>query len=140
MLNLKYFIVVMIAFLLGTQSNFNQPFKKKEEPPKQLETDKLRVLVTHKEETYLMEINSVPPPFDIAGNFPYVLWINGKHIPSPPHKDLNNVIAKVGKSNIPSIDPVDIHKGWIEPHYVKITNYLGKAENEDRGKNLNDKP
>ena len=64
----------------------------------------------------LMEINSVPPPFDIGGNFPYVLWINGKRVPYAPMKELSAVVAKVGEDKIKDIDYADIHKGWLYPH------------------------
>ena len=82
-----------------------------------------------------MEINSVPPPFDVAGNFPYVLWINGKHIPYPPQEGLGGIVAKVGKDNIPPIDPKDIHKGWMEPHYGKTKD----SKNLGRTRSLKEK-
>ena len=54
----------------------------------------------------LMEINSVPPPFDIGGNFPYVLWINGKRVPYAPMKELSAVVAKVGEDKIKDIEVI----------------------------------
>lgn len=116
MLNLKYIIIVMIAFLLGAQSNFNKTFVYEKQPQK-FEGKKLKVLVTHTEGSYLMEINSVPQPFDIAGNYPYVLWINGArfHVPS---KQLESVVASVGKENIPAINSNDIHKGWLRSFFA----------------------
>lgn len=65
----------------------------------------------------LMEINSVPPPFDVAGNYPYVLWINGRRVQNIPMGELRAVVNKVGKENIKQIDLADIHKGWLTPHY-----------------------
>ena len=117
MLNLKYLIVVMIAFLLGTQSNFNKPIAKQKQEPKILESDKLKVLVTHTEGSYLMEINSVPKPFDVDGSYPYVLWVNGKRF-KLPMKDLKEMIAKIGEENIPPIDNNDIHKGWMRSFFA----------------------
>ncbi len=63
-----------------------------------------------------IEINNVPPPFDVAGNFPYVLWINGQRVPYAPVKELTAVVDKVGRSEIKEIQYADIHKGWLYPH------------------------
>ena len=70
-------------------------------------------------EPILIEINNVPPPFDVAGNFPYVLWINGMYISNPDHKALHGIINKIGEDRIPGINPKDIHDGWIQPRFVK---------------------
>ena len=117
MSNLKYLIVVMIAFLLGTQSNFNEPITKQKQEPKNLNLDKLKVLVTHTEGSYLMEINSVPKPFDVDGSYPYVLWVNGKRF-NVPTDDLTEMGAKIGEENIPSIDNNDIHRGWMRSFFA----------------------
>ena len=66
----------------------------------------------------LIEINSVPPPFDLGGDDPYVVWMNGKKV-NLPKSDVVALVNKVGKENIPPIDVADIHKGWLWPHYVK---------------------
>jgi hypothetical protein len=63
-----------------------------------------------------IEINNIPPPFDVAGNFPYVLWINGQRVPYAPVKELTAVVSKIGKDKIKEIDYADIHKGWLYPH------------------------
>ena len=121
MKNIKYYIIVLIAFLLGAQSNFNQasPQIKTEEPKKEnQESAPTKVIVAHTEGTYLMEINSIPEPFDIAGSRPYVLWING-HRFNVPKQDLKNIIAKIGKENIPAIDRSDIHKGWMRSFFAE---------------------
>ena len=134
----KQLVIILIAFWLGSETNFSLTKAQVKNSPTEAEsnsTEAVKVLVTHPEGPYLMEINDVPPPFDVAGNFPYVLWINGKHIPSPPYKDLSGVVAKVGESNIPSIDPADIHKGWLEPHYAKTK----EEENLGRTRSLSDK-
>ena len=67
----------------------------------------------------LIEINSVPPPFDVDGYMPYVLWINGMYIKNPDKKALTAIVSKIGVKNIPPIDPTNIHKGWLEPRFVK---------------------
>jgi hypothetical protein len=77
----------------------------------------------------LIEINSVPPPFDVAGSFPYVLWINGMHIPSPDQKALSSIVNKIGEDKIPKVKPEDIHEGWIEPRFVK--RYFDKKKERD---------
>ena len=107
----------MIAFLLGTQSNFNEPITKQKQEPKNLNLDKLKVLVTHTEGSYLMEINSVPKPFDVDGSYPYVLWVNGKRF-NVPIDDLKEMVAKIGEGNIPSIDNNDIHRGWMRSFFA----------------------
>jgi hypothetical protein len=66
----------------------------------------------------LIEINSIPHPFDVAGTFPYALWVNGMGISNPDQAALSEIIKKIGKENIPPIDMRDIHKGWTEPRFV----------------------
>ena len=136
---LKQSIIILMAFWLGTQINFTSTKHQAGRIPQKNDnnrTETVKVLITHPEGPYLMEINNVPPPFDVAGNFPYVLWVNGKHIPYPPHKDLGEVVAKVGKSNIPPINPLDIHKGWLQPHYARIED---EKENSGRTRSLMNK-
>ena len=70
---------------------------------------------TKKTQPVLIEINSVPPPFDLASNNPYVVWMNGKRV-KLPKQDLTELVSKVGEENIPKINPHDIHKGWLWPH------------------------
>lgn len=130
MQNIKYLIVVLIAFLLGAQSNFNKP-SKTEPTTEPIASDKLKVLVTHTEGSYLMEINSVPKPFDIAGSYPYVLWINGKRF-SMPQKELEDIVVKIGEENIPTINSNDIHKGWLRSFFAEeetIDDAISKAKN-----------
>ncbi|MBN86255.1 MAG: hypothetical protein CL885_01895 [Dehalococcoidia bacterium] len=71
------------------------------------------------EEVMLMEINSVPKPFDINGNDPYVVWINGKKV-DPPMEYIEALVHKVGKENIPELNMEDIHGGWLHPMYLKL--------------------
>ena len=66
----------------------------------------------------LIEINNIPPPFNLGGDDPYVVWMNGRKV-DLPKEDLVRLVNKVGEENIPDIDPVDIHKGWLHPHHVK---------------------
>lgn len=113
--NIKYLLIVMIAFLIGAQSNFNQAFDEKIQP-KSFSKDSYKVLVEHAKGCYLIEVNSIPEPFDIAGSRPYVLWVNGERF-NVPKQDLKNIIEKVGRENIPPIDRNDIHKGWMRSFF-----------------------
>lgn len=106
----------MIAFLLGVQSNFNKDLVP-EKSPQEIDKKKLKVLVTHTEGSYLMEINSVPEPFDVAGSYPYVLWVNGRRF-NVPMQELKGIVAQIGKENIPPIDNNDIHKGWMRSFFA----------------------
>ena len=66
----------------------------------------------------LIEINSIPPPFDISGLDPYIVWINGCRV-SVPKKHVLDFVDKVGKDKITPITTADIHNGWIQPHYFE---------------------
>ena len=46
-----------------------------------------------------VEINQIPPPFDLAGNDPYVVWVNGARV-HLPKEDIEPIIKKIGKENI----------------------------------------
>ena len=63
----------------------------------------------------IIEINSIPPPFNINGRFPYVVWMNGKRV-DMPQKDILALIKKIGKENIKPSNNKDIHIGWLIPH------------------------
>tara|TARA_B100002019_G_scaffold287061_1_gene298474 strand:- start:430 stop:762 length:333 start_codon:yes stop_codon:yes gene_type:complete len=65
-----------------------------------------------------VEINSVPPPFDMNGYYPYVVWVNGKRI-NLPKKDLLMFVDKFGKDNIPKVTAKDIHQGWLYPYFAE---------------------
>ncbi len=65
-----------------------------------------------------VEINSVPPPFDMNGHNPYVVWMNGKRV-NLPKRDLLLLVDKVGKENIPTISHKDIHRGWLFPYFAE---------------------
>ena len=62
-----------------------------------------------------IEINSVPPPFDIDGRHPYVVWVNGERV-NMPKKDIIALVNKIGKENIKRADSKDIHRGWLFSH------------------------
>ncbi len=126
MLNIKYTIIVIIAFLLGTQANFNKLPPKQPDSQESLQKENLKVLVTHTQGSYLMEINNIPEPFDVAGNYPYVLWINGERF-SAPMNDLKNIVAQIGKENIPDIDRNDIHKGWMRSFFAVEASDFSKS-------------
>ena len=65
-----------------------------------------------------LEVNTVPHPFSLAGNYPYVLWVNGERF-NVPTRHLHAIINEIGMENIPYPENNDIHKGWIYPYYVK---------------------
>ena len=69
-----------------------------------------------------IEVNKVPPPFDVGGLSPYVVWMNGKRV-EPPKADLKRLVDKVGKENIPRADPYDIHKGWLWPYHARTEGF-----------------
>ena len=78
----------------------------------------------------LIEVNSVPHPFSLAGSYPYVLWVNGERFNVPVHY-LNAIISEIGIDNIPEIKSgQDIHKGWIYPHFVKHEDENEKRESK----------
>ena len=64
-----------------------------------------------------LEINAVPPPFDMAGHHPYVVWMNGKRV-QLPKKDILSLVEKVGHKNIPMANHEDIHRGWLFPYFI----------------------
>jgi len=66
-------------------------------------------------EQQVIEINSIPPPFDVNGRFPYVVWVNGKRV-DMPQKDILVLVEKIGKENIKPSNNKDIHIGWLTPH------------------------
>lgn len=64
----------------------------------------------------MIEVNNVPFPFDLNGNNPYVIWMNGKRVVLPS-KEVDALVSSVGEENIPDINSSDIHKGWLFPHH-----------------------
>ena len=70
------------------------------------------------EQPIFVEINQVPPPFDLAGNHPYVVWINGARV-RIPEEYVHPIIKKVGKENIKPIDIPNMHEGWLRPHFFE---------------------
>ena len=77
----------------------------------------------------MIEVNSVPFPFNLNENNPYAVWMNGKRV-SLPKEDLDKLVNKVGAENIPEINKGDIHKGWLYPHASKQTNETDKLFKE----------
>tara|TARA_R100000808_G_scaffold24269_1_gene55501 strand:+ start:23786 stop:24181 length:396 start_codon:yes stop_codon:yes gene_type:complete len=65
-----------------------------------------------------VEINQVPPPFDLAGHDPYVVWINGARV-RVPKEYIHPIIDTVGKENIQPIDIPNMHEGWLQPHFFE---------------------
>ncbi len=110
------FIIPLAYILFGYRENEPLPkpetviLKEHEKPNKVKE-----------KELVLIEINSIPPPFDVAGNNPYVLWVNGCRI-DMSKKDLIEFVNKIGMENIEPMQTSDIHKGWIQPHFFESIN------------------
>jgi len=80
-----------------------------------------------KTKTKVIEINSVPFPFNINGTQPYVIWVNGRRV-NMPHKDIKSLVNKIGKDNIKRADLKDIHRGWLYSYFK------GNPTNELNGK------
>ena len=76
-----------------------------------------------------IEINSIPPPFDINGRHPYAVWVNGERI-DLPKKDILILVNKIGKENIKRADPQDIHRGWLFSHLTGSPSYEPNAKRE----------
>ena len=68
-----------------------------------------------KTKTKVIEINSVPFPFNINGTQPYVVWVNGGRV-EMPHKEIISLVNRIGEENIKRADPKDIHRGWLFSH------------------------
>ena len=67
-------------------------------------------------ETQVIEINSIPPPFDVNGAYPYVVWANGRRV-NMPKKDIMILVDKIGKDNIKRSNTSDIHRGWLFSYF-----------------------
>jgi len=67
-------------------------------------------------QTQVIEINSVPPPFDVNGLMPYVVWANGRRV-DMPKKDVMVLVSKIGKENIKIAKGTDIHRGWLYSYF-----------------------
>jgi hypothetical protein len=67
-------------------------------------------------QTQVIEINSVPPPFDVNGVMPYVVWVNGSRV-DMPKKDVMVLVSKIGKENIKTAKSNDIHRGWLYSYF-----------------------
>ena len=74
--------------------------------------------IVEEKDLVLMEINSIPPPFNLGKHDAYVVWINGCRV-HPSKKSIVNFVNLVGKENFQSINVDDIHKGWLHPHYIE---------------------
>jgi len=67
-------------------------------------------------ENAMIEINSIPPPFDINGRRAYVVWVNGKRV-DLNQKEIVYFVNKIGAENIKPVSAEDIHLGWLMPYY-----------------------
>jgi hypothetical protein len=98
---MRIFVLPLFLFLLSCAKNSNpQP-----------------LIINIPDYPVAVEINSVPPPFDMNGYYPYVVWMNGKRV-NLPRKDLLLLVDKVGKENIPVANDKDIHRGWLFPYFA----------------------
>jgi len=103
---MKYIMITLI-FLTGCNHAQKQIHKAEETP--QMPPD----LPPH-----VIEINSVPHPFNLNGHNPYVVWVNGKLIKltSNQKKELINIVKA---ENIKPVSDADLHSGdgWLHPLY-----------------------
>ncbi len=102
-------------------NNNDKPVANASEPNKQEKSiNKIvnAVQSNNKSEFYFVEINNIPQPFDVAGNMPYVLWINGERVKNFPMNDLRELVSKVDNEVVPFKASHDIHAGWLTPHFV----------------------
>ena len=58
----------------------------------------------------LIEINSIPHPFNVNGIHPYVVWVNGQRV-DLPRDEVLSLINKIGAENIKPPSNKDIHLG-----------------------------
>ena len=71
----------------------------------------------HPKFKHFIEINSVPPPFDVDGMHPYVLWINGKKMNiSKVKRRLADIVNSYENGEIQAPPHLDIHQGWMKSH------------------------
>ena len=91
--------------------------------------------LAYRSQPVFVEINQVPPPFDLDGHDPYVLWVNGARV-RIAKEYLHPIIEHIGKENIKPIDIPNMHDGWIEPHFFSQPE---KVVKQGRTRSLNDK-
>ena len=121
-----------LAFLLLGYTGYKEP--RKPHPPLVIEKIIEKPVFLGKQPIFV-EINEVPPPFDLNGHDPYVVWINGARV-QIPKSYVDPIIAKIGKANIKPINIIDIHKGWLSPHFFHQPE---KVVNKGRTRTLNEK-
>ena len=125
-------LVIPFAFLFLGQAGY----KEVEEPIPPLIIEKIvKEPYFLGEQPVFVEINQIPPPFDLAGNDPYVVWVNGARI-HVPKEYIEPIINKIGKENIKPIDIINLHNGWLHPHYFEQPE---KVVNKGRTRSLNEK-
>ena len=109
--------IMLIAFLAPlAYLLFGYTFKMP--PIKENSLPEIPPKIVEEKDLVLIEINSIPPPFNLGGDDPYVVWINGCRV-HPPKKSIINFVNLVGKENFQPIKVNDIHKGWMQPHYIE---------------------
>jgi len=125
-------LIVPFAFLFLGQASYENA----ENPPKPLVIEKIvKEPYFLGEQPVFVEINQIPPPFDLAGNDPYIVWVNGARV-HLPKEYIEPIIEKIGKENIKPIDIMNLHDGWINPHFFEQPQ---KVVYKGRTRSLNDK-
>jgi hypothetical protein len=103
---MKY-IMITLFFIAGCNHTQKEMHKAEESPQ-----------VPPNLPPHVIEINSVPHPFNLGGYEPYVVWVNGQRINLTLNqkKDLINIIKA---ENIKPVSEADLHSGdgWLHPLY-----------------------
>tara|TARA_A200000159_G_scaffold54006_1_gene50036 strand:- start:17577 stop:17933 length:357 start_codon:yes stop_codon:yes gene_type:complete len=103
---MKYIIITLI-FLASCNHTQKQIHKTQETPQ-----------IPPNLPPHVIEINSVPHPFNLNGGNPYVVWVNGQRVNLTLNqkKDLINIIKA---ENIKPVSEEDLHSGdgWLNPLY-----------------------
>lgn len=69
-----------------------------------------------KTKTKVIEINTVPFPFNVNETQPYVVWANGRRV-DMPQKEIIHLVSRIGRENIKAADSSDIHRGWLYSYF-----------------------
>lgn len=121
---MKYLAVLLVLSSCTTKTvvvdNNKNSSANEVEPNKEKALSRILKAVepNNKGQFYFVEINNIPQPFDVAGVRPYVLWINGERIKNVPMDDLRQLVNKVSSEVTPFKPKMDIHAGWLTPHFV----------------------
>jgi hypothetical protein len=67
---------------------------------------------------YNIQINSIPHPFDIDGNFPYVVWLDGERVNLSFNESANLVKILKTKKPTRSANNIRSTNGWQRPYVL----------------------